>query len=66
MSGKAGESTVEFEVEMAFIFKLASDCDVSLPLHRLAAKRKLSEMEICRSDGKCLWLPLNKYFAVVI
>nr|XP_022326522.1 von Willebrand factor A domain-containing protein 5A-like isoform X3 [Crassostrea virginica] len=50
LSGKAGESTVEFEVEMAFIFKLASDCDVSLPLHRLAAKRKLSEMEICRSD----------------
>lgn len=56
MSGKAGERTVEYEVEMRSLFKTPTGSDESLPLHRLAAKSKLSEMEIHRSDGKCLML----------
>ncbi|XP_062620555.1 von Willebrand factor A domain-containing protein 5A-like [Saccostrea cucullata] len=49
MVGKAGKKSVEFSVDFD-LSKSRDTTDNSYPLHRLAAKTKLSEMEINRSD----------------
>ncbi|XP_061170034.1 von Willebrand factor A domain-containing protein 5A-like [Saccostrea echinata] len=51
MVGKAGENSVEFSVDFDMNLSRSRDTiDNSYPLHRLAAKTKLSEMEMNRSD----------------
>lgn len=46
--GKAGNKSIEFSFEFDFNSDARSDVDFSFPLHRLAAKTKLSEMELQR------------------
>lgn len=46
--GKAGNKSVEFSFEFDFNSDTCSGVDFSFPLHRLAAKTKLSEMELQR------------------
>lgn len=51
MIGKAGNKSVEFSFEFDFNLDTCSGVDFSFPLHRLAAKTKLSEMELQRITG---------------
>lgn len=46
--GKAGNKSIEFSFEFDFNSDARSGVDFSFPLHRLAAKTKLSEMELQR------------------
>ncbi|XP_061169693.1 von Willebrand factor A domain-containing protein 5A-like isoform X2 [Saccostrea echinata] len=50
MVGKAGENSFTFLLYFDMNLRRSSDTDNSFPLHRLAAKTKLSEMEMNRSD----------------
>ncbi|XP_062620556.1 von Willebrand factor A domain-containing protein 5A-like [Saccostrea cucullata] len=45
LTGKAGDKNVEFNVDFDSNISKSSDTDESYPLHRLAAKSRLSEME---------------------
>lgn len=50
LTGKAGKKNVKFSME--FDMNSCTHADDSCPLHRLAAKSKLTEMELNMADGK--------------
>ncbi|XP_061170037.1 von Willebrand factor A domain-containing protein 5A-like [Saccostrea echinata] len=54
LTGKAGDKNVEYKMDFVLSTSKSDDTDESCPLHRLAAKSRLSEMETNNADERLM------------
>lgn len=51
LTGHAGDKTLDYKMNFVLGSKKQTDADNLYPIHRLAAKASLTEMEITNAEG---------------